>query len=75
MSGSEIRAIRRGLGLSQRKFCERFAFGLWTLKRWEQDKKRPTRTAELLLTVIGHDPAAVDRAIASRKPSPPGTLD
>jgi DNA-binding transcriptional regulator YiaG len=70
MSGPGIRAIRRGLGLSQREFCERFRFGLSSLKNWEQSVKRPPKTVEILLLLIAHDPALVDRAIADCRNPP-----
>jgi putative transcriptional regulator len=69
LSGPEIRAIRQGLGMSQRRFAERFALGLWSLRRWEQGAKRPPRTVELLLTLIGRDPNVVDRAVADCRPN------
>ncbi len=57
-------ALRRNLGLSQREFAARYGVHLATLQAWEQGRRRPDRTARVLLCVIAREPDAVRRALA-----------
>jgi putative transcriptional regulator len=61
--GADVKRIRKGLGLSQSKFAERFHIPLGTLRDWEQDRRIPEGTASVLLTVIAKEPDAVTRAL------------
>lgn len=61
----DVRAIRAGLGLSQEAFAKRFGFGLAAVRDWEQQRRTPEQAARVLLLVIAHEPAAVDRALAA----------
>ena len=61
----DVAAIRKRLGLSQAKFAERFGLSPATIRDWEQGRRRPDRTARILLTVIERDPEAVVRALAA----------
>ncbi len=55
--------IRRVLGLSQRQFADRFGLDLAAVQAWEQGRRRPERTARILLAVIAREPEAVLRAL------------
>lgn len=57
----DVKSVREGLALSQRQFAEMFGFKLSTLQSWERTKsrRRPTRTARVLLTVLQRRPQAV----------------
>lgn len=68
----DVKAIRAGLGLSQQEFALRFGFSLASVRDWEQRRRQPDPAARVLLTVIAHDPAAVDQALAKAAPSPRG---
>jgi putative transcriptional regulator len=52
----DVRAIRKGLGLSQRDFSSTYRIPLATLKGWEQGRRQPDATASAYLSVIAHLP-------------------
>lgn len=59
-----IRALRERMGLSRRKFAERFALDARTVHEWEEGRHTPNRAARALLAVIDREPDAVARALA-----------
>ena len=61
----DVKAIRGRLGFTQVEFANRYGFALSALQEWEKRRRRPDRSARILLKVIEHDPDAVDRALAS----------
>ena len=61
----DVRGIRSDLGLSQEAFAKRFGFSLAAVRDWEQQRRTPEQAARVLLLVIAHEPAAVDRALAA----------
>jgi putative transcriptional regulator len=52
----DVRAIRKGLGLSQNAFASTYRIPLATLKGWEQGRRQPDATASAYLSVIAHLP-------------------
>lgn len=60
----DVKALRTKLGCSQAEFAARFGFKLSALQEWEKRRRRPDRTARILLTIIDRDPGAVERALA-----------
>ncbi|MGH7161698.1 MAG: helix-turn-helix domain-containing protein [Acetobacteraceae bacterium] len=58
-------ALRARLGLSQAAFARSFGIDLGALQAWEQGRRRPDRTARILLAVIAREPEAVRRALAT----------
>ncbi len=52
----DVRAIRKGLGLSQSDFSSTYRIPLATLKGWEQGRRQPDATASAYLSVIAHLP-------------------
>jgi putative transcriptional regulator len=66
----DVRAIRRRLGLSQRRFAERFGFQLDAVQNWEQGRRRPEGAARAFLRVIEREPEAVERALAPARRRP-----
>jgi putative transcriptional regulator len=60
-----ILAVRKKLGLSRRRFAERYHLDLRTLQDWEQGRRTPDQAARVLLTVIEREPEAVERALTS----------
>ena len=62
----DVKAIRRRLGLSQRRFAERFGFKLDAVQNWEQGRRRPEGAARAFLRVIELEPEAVERALAPK---------
>lgn len=60
----DVRLIRRKRNLSQAAFAHRYGFALSALRDWEQGRRRPERSARILLRVIEREPEAVERALA-----------
>jgi len=60
----DVKSIRDGLGLTQPEFSLRFGFDVRAVQDWEQKRRQPDRAARILLTVIAHEPEAVNRALA-----------
>ena len=60
----DVRSIRRKRKLSQAAFASRYGFALSALRDWEQGRRRPERSARILLRVIEREPKAVERALA-----------
>ena len=60
----DVAAVRQQFGLSQAAFARRFGLDVTALQAWEQGRRRPDRTARLLLAVIAREPEAVQRAIS-----------
>ena len=59
----DVKAIRLGLGMTQREFASRFGFPLGTLRNWERGHRRPEGSARAFLTVIARRPEAVIDAL------------
>jgi putative transcriptional regulator len=60
---TDVRSVRRKLGLSQSEFAARFGFQPATVKNWEQGRTRPDGPARVLLAVIARHPEAVEDAL------------
>lgn len=61
----DVAAIRNCLGLSQADFSDRFGLPVGTVRDWEQGRRVPDKAAQVLLSVIAHNPDAVTQAIAA----------
>ncbi len=64
-SAERIRALRAHLKMSRQKFADHFGLDIRAIQDWEQGRRVPDRAARVLLAVIDHDPAAVERALAN----------
>lgn len=60
-----VKKIRRRLGLSQQSFAQTYGFALSAVRDWEQGRRRPERSARILLKIVEREPEAVTRALAS----------
>ena len=58
-----VAKLRQRLGLSQSAFARAFGLDVTAIHAWEQGRRRPGRTARILLAVIAKEPAAVRRAL------------
>jgi len=58
-----VRAIRERTSLSQSEFALLIGVSVKTLQNWEQDRRRPTGPAAVLLRIISHEPQLAVRAI------------
>ncbi len=61
----DVRAIRQGLKMSQRRFAQTFGFSVYSIRNWEQGKRQPEGSARVLLTVISKEPEAVVRSLSA----------
>ena len=61
---ADVPGLRAKLGLSQARFARAFGLDVATVAAWEQGRRRPDRTARILLAVIAREPDAVRRALA-----------
>ena len=59
-----VKKIRRRLGLSQEAFARKYGFALSAIRDWEQGRRRPERSARILLKIVEREPEAVTRALA-----------
>ena len=55
----DVAAIRGKTGLSQPAFAKSIGVALGTLKNWEQGRRRPERSARVLLALIEKRPSIV----------------
>ena len=60
---ADPRAVRERLGISQAAFARMFGVSVWTLRNWEQGRRRPEGPARALLRVIEREPEAAKRAL------------
>jgi putative transcriptional regulator len=60
----DVKKIRARLGLSQQDFAATYGFALSAVRDWEQGRRRPERSARILLKIVQYDPEAVTRALA-----------
>lgn len=58
-----VSAVRKRLHMSQQVFAYKYGFALDAVQDWEQGRRRPNRSARVLLQVIAREPDAVDRAL------------
>jgi putative transcriptional regulator len=59
----DVRAIRRGTGLTQEAFARAFGIPLTTLRDWEQGRARPDSAVRSYLLVISRDPEMVEKTL------------
>jgi putative transcriptional regulator len=59
----DVADIRGSLALSQAAFARKFGLDVTAVQAWEQGRRRPDRTARILLAVIAKEPEAVLRAL------------
>ena len=58
-----VRKIRQRLGLSQEAFAQTYGFALSAVRDWEQGRRKPERSARILLKIVEKEPEAVTRAL------------
>lgn len=68
LSPTEIKSIRKGLGLSQRAFADRFEIGLASLKRWETGAVIQNQSMDSILRRAAD---GADRPPANNRPFTP----
>ena len=61
----DVKKIRTRLGLSQEAFAATYGFAVSAVRDWKQGRRRPERSARILLKIVQKEPEAVTRALAS----------
>jgi putative transcriptional regulator len=59
----DVRAIRQGLHMSQKRFSETYRIPLPTLKNWEQKRRAPDAPAAAYLQAIARTPKTIKEAL------------
>ena len=59
----DVLAIRKSFKLSRERFAQRFGLDARAVQDWEQGRRRPDRTARILLRTIERHPEAVEDAL------------
>jgi putative transcriptional regulator len=61
----DVKKIRARLGLSQESFAATYGFAISAVRDWEQGRRRrPERSARILLKIVEREPEAVTRALS-----------
>lgn len=55
----DVRGLRKHLGLTQEAFARDFGFSVSAVRHWEQGKRHPEKSAEILLRLIATHPDLV----------------
>ena len=58
-----VQAVRKRLHMSQQVFAHKYGFAVDAIQDWEQGRRKPNRSAHVLLQIIAREPEAVDRAL------------
>ena len=58
-SGKDIAALRRFVGLSQIEFARALEISVYTLRNWEQDRRKPDGPALALLKIAARHPRII----------------
>jgi putative transcriptional regulator len=59
----DVKAVRQKTGLSQDAFASAFGLSAATLREWEQNRRTPERSAQILLGVIEVAPEIVRQVV------------
>ncbi len=62
VSPVDVAGIRKKLGLSQGQFAAKYGLDRSTVQQWEQGRRRPERSARVLLRAIELNPDVVEEA-------------
>ena len=58
-----VKKIRTNLGLSQESFAATYGFAISAVRDWEQGRRKPERSARILLRIVEKEPEAVTRPL------------
>jgi putative transcriptional regulator len=59
----DVRSIHSRTGLTQHQFSAKYGFAVASVRNWEQGRRKPERSARLLLKVIEKHPEVVEEAL------------
>jgi putative transcriptional regulator len=60
---AEIKALRKGLGMSRSEFAEAFHLNIRMVEQWEQGRRQPSGATAVLLWLIDHIPQQILKAL------------
>jgi putative transcriptional regulator len=60
-----VRAIRKGLNMSQESFAEHFGFSVARVRDWEQGRSSPDTAVRAYLRVIKEKPGEVEAVLGA----------
>lgn len=63
-TGQDVKAIRSRTRLSQPAFARAFGLEVAALRDWEQGRRQPERSAQVLLKLIDREPETIQRILA-----------
>ena len=63
---SEVRRVRRKLGMTQEEFAETYGLSLATVRDWEQGRTEPDHASKTLLKLIARIPEQIEAALAAK---------
>lgn len=69
-SAHDIKAIRAKTKLSQPRFAEAYRLEVTAVRDWEQGRRQPERSAQVLLELIDREPETVRRILAEARAEP-----
>jgi len=61
----DVRAIRKGQGLTREQFAERYGLQVRAIQEWEQGRRKPEPAVRAYMLVIRNQPAAVRKALTA----------
>lgn len=64
-SGEDVAALRRFVGLTQAQFAEAMGISVYTLRNWEQGRRRPEGPAIGLLRIAARHPRIIRENLKS----------
>ena len=73
----DVKAIRKGVDMTQSEFASFYGFNIATVRSWEQGNRKPSQSSRILLKVIEKRPEVIPQVFASdvvtvkRRPSKP----
>lgn len=59
----DVKAIRKAQEMTQEEFATTYGFSVHAIRNWEQGRRRPDRSARILLEVINKSPDVVEDAL------------
>ena len=62
----DTKRIRKKLGMSQKQFADHYQFNFRTLQEWEQGRKVPLPSQQVLLRIIDQEYETVERVLDSQ---------
>lgn len=60
---TDLKALRKKLGLTQREFAEKYHLSFQVVRSWEQLEKKPSGAAKLLLFLIDKIPQPIENEL------------